>query len=61
MMSFKIYGYTVRMKHGFQSVRNLLTFPFLHGEAFGEDPNQAGQQRNSGGNYLTLPFIEVSC
>lgn len=37
MMRFKIYSHTVGMKHGFQSISELLTDPFLHRKALGED------------------------
>ena len=60
-MSFKINGHTVRVQHCFQCIRNLLTDPLLHGEAFGEDPNQAGQFGNADDvlmgyvSYIGLP------
>jgi hypothetical protein len=47
MMSFQKNGHTVWMKYCFQCIRDLLTDPFLHCEAFGEKPNQTGQFGNA--------------
>lgn len=47
MMRFEEDGYTMRMEHGFQSVRNLLTDAFLYGETLGKESHQAGQLGNA--------------